>query len=195
MLYKAKAAAEMDKDQWIRDDGSIEMAAIASYLGGDFNFNSIAWYWTLEPETAEQYRAFAARRCSWSDTWIIRIQIPKVFIDRLRKKQLWYSHDWKEFVWYCRKMMTPPSRYDSFWKAGEADIIEGHICSSLSTQVTRLKREEVQTNLTEANVMRIGSTKATQWAFVQRESADRLGQEMRGKIHIDITAAVEGQEK
>jgi hypothetical protein len=53
----------------------------------------------------------------------------------------------------------------------------------------------VQTNLTEANVMKKGSTKATQWAFVQRESANRLRQEMRGKIHIDITAVMKGQEE
>ncbi len=43
--------------------------------------------------------------------------------------------------------------------------------------------------------MENGSTKATQWAFMQEESADRLGQEMRGKIHMDITAAVKVQEK
>jgi hypothetical protein len=61
----------MGEDQWIRNGGSIEMAAVASTPGGDFNLNSNAWYWTLEPETAEQYRAYAARRCSLSDTWII----------------------------------------------------------------------------------------------------------------------------
>ncbi len=54
VLYKTIAAPEMGEDQWIRDR--------------DFNLNSNKWYWTLEPETAEQY---TARRCSLSDTWII----------------------------------------------------------------------------------------------------------------------------
>lgn len=84
--------------------------------------------------------------------------------------------------------MIPPSQYDSFWKTGETHIMKGaHFAPLCLTQVTRLKREKVQTSLIEASVMSNISTKATQWAFVQPKSADRLEQEMRSKIHIDIT--------
>ena len=195
VLYKAKAAAEMGEPQWIEDDGCINMGAMATYPGGDFNHRGSAWYWTPEPETAEQYRAYAERRCPWSDTWLIRIQVPRSFIDGLRLEELWYSYNWKEYIWHCRNQMQPPPQYDTYWKSGGADIVKGHILSSASSQVTRIKKEQVQSSITEAFVTMNSSRKAIQWAFMQAESAERLGREIRGKIHIDITAAREGQEK
>lgn len=57
VLYKAKAAVEMGAPQWIRDDGSVNMMAIQTRLGGDFNGGAGASYWTPEAETAEEYRA------------------------------------------------------------------------------------------------------------------------------------------
>lgn len=86
VLYKAKSAAEMAEPQWIGDDGSVNMRALATRAGGDFNDWGFASYWTPEAETAEHYRAWAARRCSWTDTWVIRIQIPATFIDSLRQQ-------------------------------------------------------------------------------------------------------------
>jgi hypothetical protein len=195
VLYKAKAAAEMGDPQWIQDDGSLEMSAIATHGGGDFNHLNAAWYWTPEAETAEMYRAWAARRCPWSDTWVLRIQIPKTFIDSLRQQDLWYSKDWKEYVWYCRKKIRPPEKFNSYWQAGEVELIKGHICSTFHSSITRIKKDEVQTKITEDNVLLIGSDRATQWAFMQDDSIERLGAEIRGKIHIEITSAEQGQEK
>ena len=194
VLYKAKAASEMGELQWICDDGSLEMNAIASYAAGDFNHQNPAWYWTPEAETAEEYRAWAARRCPYSDTWVIRIQIPEIFINGLRQQDLWYSQNWKEYVWYCKKRMRPPPKYDLYWKAGGADLIKGHICTGFSASVTRIKKDEVQTKMSEENLLTIGSSKATQWVFMQDDSVERLGREIRGKIHIEITAAKEAQE-
>lgn len=195
VLYKAKAAAEMGEPQWFQDDGSLNMAALASDPGCDYNFGAPAWYWTPEVETAEKNRAWVMRICPYSDTWVIRIEIPKIFINSLRQQDLWFSNDWKEYVWYCKKKMTPPAKYDSYWQVGGADIIKGHICTGVQASVTRFKKEEIQSKMTEENVLEIGSEKATQWGFMQYSSVKRLGIQIRGKIHIDITAAAYAQEK
>jgi hypothetical protein len=192
VLYKAKAASEMGDPQWIQDDGSLEMT---TYGGGDFNYANLVSYWTPEAETAEVYRAWTARRCSWSDTWVIRIQIPKTFIDSLRQQDLWYSKDWKEYVWYCRKKVKPPEKFNSYWQAGGAELIKGHIYSTFHSPITRIKKEEAQTKITEDDVLLISSGRATQWVFTQYDSIERLGAEIRGKIHIEITSAEQGQEK
>jgi hypothetical protein len=193
VLYKAKAVTDMG--DWIRDDGSLDMNTIATYGGGDFNHANAALYWTPETETAEEYRAWAARRSPWSDTWVIQIQIPKTFIDSLRQQDLWYSKDWNEYLWYCRKKSRPPEKFNSYWQAGGVELIKGHICSTFHSSITRIRKEEVQTKITEANVLLIGSGRATQWVFMQDDSIERLGAEIRGKIHIEITSAEQGQEK
>jgi hypothetical protein len=152
-------------------------------------------YWTPEAETAEEYRAWAARRCPWSDILVIRIQIPKTFIDSLRQQDLWYSKDWKEYVWHCRKKIRPPEKFNSYWQAGGVDMIKAHICTGVHSSITRIKKEEVQTKITEDNVLRISYGRATQWVFMQDDSIERLGAEIRGKIHIEVTSAGQGQEK
>ena len=192
VLYMAKAGTEMEG--WIGDDGSLNMDQIASLGGCDFNHRPSAWYWTLEAETAEVYREWASTRCVWSDTWIIRIQIPTTFINSLRQQNLWYSRDWKEYVWYCKKKNVPPPKYDSYWKPGGADLIKGHICTGVSSSVTRIKEEELQEKMTEENLVMISSGKASQWVCMNEATAERLAMEIRGKIHIDITAAANTSE-
>jgi hypothetical protein len=119
VLYKGKAAAEMvDEFQWIQDDGTLNMMALTSSPSGDFNFSSIAWYFTPERETAEEYRKYVARRQDNSETWLIRIQVPKTFMNTMSTKSLWYGPEWRENVWHCRTLKPPPSNYDSFWKSG-----------------------------------------------------------------------------
>lgn len=195
VLYKAKAAAEMGEPQCIQDDGSLLIYAITRYSGGDFNYASAALYLTPEAETAEAYRAWTARRCPYSDTWVIRIQIPMTFIHCLRQQDLWYSKNWKEYVWYCRKEMKPPAKYKSYWYSGGADLIKGHICTGVQDLVTRIKKKEVQTEVSEENVLRTGSIKATQWVFMHYNTIERLEEEIRGNIHIEITAAEHVQKK
>lgn len=189
VLYKRKAALEMSDLQWIRDDGSLDMGAISSYRGGDFNHRYEAWYFTPEKEYAELYRGWAARRSPMTDTWMIRIQVPNSFLRGLKQKELYYSPDWKQYIWYCKKKIVPPLRFNDFWQRGEADLIKGHICTGLSSQIARIKQEEVQQKIQQQNVLMIASNKATQWVFMQEESVERMGREIRGKIYIEITSA------
>jgi hypothetical protein len=100
---------------FIRADGSINMQAIATWKGGDFNPQNDAWYWTPDLETAEQYKGFALRRGRICEILIIRIQVSKKFTEKLKQAELWYSHNWKEYVWYCKRVnhvsYTPFNEY------------------------------------------------------------------------------------
>lgn len=73
--------------------------------------------------------------------------------------------------------------------------MKGHICTCLQVSVTRIKNEEVETKMSEGKVLTTGSGKATQWVFTQRNSFERLRREMGEKIHFEITAAEQAQEK
>lgn len=191
VLYKGKASSEM-QDQLIQDDGSIDMSVLSTRPGGDFNPLSVAWYWTPEKETAEQYRQFAAIRCDYSETWLIRIQIPETFFSGLRIADLYYGRDWKEFVWYCKKQRVPPEKFNRYWRnPGGVDLIKGHICTGVTTKIARIKQEDVQTTISDSNVLKLrdGRTKAKQWVFPQIDSVERLAMVVRGKMHIDVCAA------
>ncbi|KAL2405877.1 hypothetical protein ABEF95_000829 [Exophiala dermatitidis] len=138
VLYKGKAAPPKP---FIRDsDGSIDMAVLASSPGGDFNHNYQAHYWTPDREVAEKYRGWAARRCPYGETWVIRMQISKKFIETLNVEELWLSDyededeedgdgnangkhvsgtgsAWKEYVWHCKSQITPPEeKFGWLWK-------------------------------------------------------------------------------
>ncbi|KAF7133724.1 hypothetical protein CNMCM5793_005078 [Aspergillus hiratsukae] len=83
---------------------------LCRHPGGDFNWGSIAHYWTVwtpQKETAAEYRQWATRRSPNADTCIIQIQIPQSFMQSLRIQDLWYSPNWKEYVWTWRKMERP----------------------------------------------------------------------------------------
>jgi hypothetical protein len=193
-LYKAKASAEMGEPQWIRDDGSLDMSVISSTRGGDFNHRYEAWYFTPEKSTAEMYRLWAARRCPYSDTWVIRIEIPEPFMTGLRTADLYYSQDWKEYIWHCKKLVKPPARFDFLWKQGETDLIKGNICTGVSAKIARIKKEEAQTEISKDNVMTTDAGKALQWVFMREASVEQLGREIRGKIYIEITSSEQAHE-
>jgi hypothetical protein len=104
VFYKAKCIDEMtDNEQFILSDGSVNMDAIWTLSGGDFNPRSEAWYWTPEYETAVKYRDWSADRCRGSEVWIIWIQVSKDFLQTLKKEELWYSPDWKHWIWLSKK--------------------------------------------------------------------------------------------
>ncbi|EXJ86730.1 hypothetical protein A1O3_03684 [Capronia epimyces CBS 606.96] len=202
VLYKGKAAQEMRvadqmsvAGQFIEDDGEIDMHVISSYPGGDFNSRHMAWYFTPEKEVAEEYRKWAARRSPNSETLLIRIQIPLSFVNSLSVTDLCFSPDWKEYVWCCKRQSGPPAKFESLYM-GTTDVVKGHICTGVN-KVHRIKKEAVQKKITEDFVMHVPSTgaKATQWAFMNPSSVDRLGEEIRGKVHIDIFASQLAQEQ
>ena len=55
-------------------------------------------------------------------------------------------------------------------QAGGADLIKGHIGTGVHSSITRIKKEEMQTKITEDNVLLISSGRATQWVFMQYDS-------------------------
>ncbi|KAL1847572.1 hypothetical protein Plec18167_009439 [Paecilomyces lecythidis] len=185
-LYKVKAHERWyNYDCIINDDGTVNLAPLLKY-DGDTNWVMASYYWTPEKETAEEYRQYAAGRCPMSETCIIRIQIPWSFVNRLHRENLWYSPDWKEYVWTCRKAMKP---HQKFHRLLNAELVISHICSSMSTHVTHIPSQDVQTRITEDDVMRLPSgRKAVQWMF-PGDIVELLEKEIRGKIHIDIFEA------
>ncbi|KAH7408883.1 hypothetical protein BKA64DRAFT_595504 [Cadophora sp. MPI-SDFR-AT-0126] len=197
VLYKGKSSVELLSERFIREDGSINMGSIESMKGGDFNQRRGAWYFSREEATAEQYRQWAAARNHTAETWIIRVQIPKDFIDGLRRKDLWYSPDWKTYVWYCRKGTSegnPPAKFDVFWKPGQAQLIEGHICGRSPNIIPKIPKQDVQQRMSESDLLYNGNRKATQCVFVDEEAVERLGELIRGKIFIEIFPALQSSD-
>jgi hypothetical protein len=190
VLYKSKAAAELvDEFQWIQDDGTLNMMALTSSPFGDFNFGSIAWCFAPDRETAEQYRRYVARRHENSETWLIRIQVPKTFLNSMSTRSLWYGPEWREYVWHCRTRTPPSSKYDSLWKTGpgSAQVIRGAICSAASRKVMKIKRDQIHELMTEQEVvMKCGTQDAKQVVFMQVDAATSLGEEANGKVHIEV---------
>lgn len=188
-LYKGKSFQDLYNTEIIDGDGSINFSALRTNPGGDFNSIELAYYWSPEKETAEYYRKYAAIRSPHADTCIIHIQLSRSFMNNLHQEELWYSRDWKEYIWTCRKMRKPSSNFNRFFQ--HADVVKGHIYSTTSRQVTHLKEEEVQTHLSENNVMQLDSgRKATEWVFYHHHNTiSRLAEEIRGKTHFVITEA------
>ncbi|KAH8722390.1 hypothetical protein GQ44DRAFT_829080 [Phaeosphaeriaceae sp. PMI808] len=192
VLYKSKAAAEMiDEFQWIQDDGTLNMRALISARNGDFNLHSYVWYFTTKRETAEEYRKFIARRHENSETWLIRLQVPKKFLNNLKIQHLWYGPDWREYVWHCRTGARPPSKYDLFWQTGLGDVqvIQGAICSAVSRKVQKTAKDKIHELMTQQEVvMKCGNQNASQVAFLQPDVVENLGVIIQGKIHIEVFA-------
>ncbi|KAE8863791.1 hypothetical protein PTNB73_06998 [Pyrenophora teres f. teres] len=190
MLYKGKSAERMFAE-WIEEDGSLYMPAIASATNGDFNSFENAFYFSPERDTAELYRQWAEERCQYSESWIIRVQLFNTFTETLSREDLWFGPDFREYVWRCRKGLPVPSK-PSFEKYTAADLLVGHV--TRQPQLARMKPENVQTNFIEDMLVRIngGSTKSTQWALRYR-TGERLAEEIKGKIYIEIFAPLQQQ--
>jgi hypothetical protein len=97
-----------------------------------------------ERETAEEYQQWAASRSLGSETWLIRVLVPRIFLESLRQQTLFFSPDRKEYVWYCKRGFLPPPKFDKLCKTGETDVIQGHTCKCPDNIITRSKKEGVQ---------------------------------------------------
>lgn len=121
---------------------------------------------------------------------IIRIQLPVSFIESLNTAQLYYSLDWKEFIWLCRRKANVPLK---FGYLEEAELIKGHVCGNLSVKVNRIPQHDVQTTMNEDNVLRHHRDsrhhKSTQWMFQGDDAVDKLAIEIRGMMDIEIFGA------
>ncbi|KAJ5779241.1 hypothetical protein N7457_006961 [Penicillium paradoxum] len=190
-LFKGKSYLELNQTvDIIGSDGTVNLSALRTHPSGDFNWWSNAYYWTPEKETAEEYRLFAARRSPTANTCIVHIQIPQSFVSSLRLENLWYSPNWKDYIWTCRKGIMPDPKFDYLWKPGRADIVRGPISTS-SKEIIRIRREDVQSSINEDHVMCLPSgRKACQWVFVQHDTINLLAEQIRGKMHFIIFEAV-----
>jgi hypothetical protein len=186
VLYMGKAIHQSTDptELLIGEDGILNMRALRTYPGGDFHFDNSAWYWTPERETAERYRQYAARRCPASSTCIIRIQVPSAVFAALKQEQLWYSRDWKEYVWHCKKELEPPARFDKYV---QADVIQGHIATGLWESSTGQGQEhETLAEINKHCVLTPGNNRARQVVFTKRCIAERVAKEVRGKVHVEL---------
>jgi hypothetical protein len=198
VLYKGKGVSELTGQEpnpiIVPGCGDIYINSLRTFPGGDFNQTEDAWYWTPEEATAEQYRRWASQRNLYSETWIVRIQVPRTFFTKLRQEELWFSRDWKEYIWYCKKGLKvgyPPAKFNKYWKPpGAADLVKGHITGRHPSVYPRIDTADVQTKINENDVLMNSNQKATQWVIMNRGTADLMAVEIRGKIHIEVYPAV-----
>ncbi|OQD70069.1 hypothetical protein PENDEC_c027G03858 [Penicillium decumbens] len=177
LLYKGKAHQELrETKRLIRADGSIDISTLSTSPGSDFNWSFNAQYWTPEKDTAERYRQWAARRSPDSDTCIICIQVSNDFLERIVSADIWYSPDWKEFVWTCRDQRLLPPKFSYL---SDTELIKGHICTGLSRKIKRIPAANVQTQITRDKLLHCTSTNrpAIQWMFWKDNTVNRLGDE------------------
>lgn len=192
VFYKGLAAHTDEDMPFVGPDGSINLTSIDTPACGDFNARKLASCWTPEEATAELYRGYAERRDVLAETWIISIQVPKSVMETLRKMSLWYSADWKEYVWLCRrKALQLPSKFDEL---SNAQVIEGHICRKLPQIIARIKPENVQTTINEDFCLFYKGqdgkmVKCTQLVFIGDDTMVQLSKAVRGKVHIDVYAS------
>lgn len=191
MLFKGKSAEEMS-GKWIEEDGSLYMGgAIASATNGDFNSSEKAYYFLPKHENAELYRRWAKARCQYLESWIIRVQLSNTFTRTLSREDLWLGPNFREYVWTCRKGVPIPNK-PNFEKCKSADLLVGHIAKV--PQLARMKPANIQTDFTEDKLVwtNEGSTKSTWWVL-RYQTGERLAQEIKGKIYIEIFAPLQQQ--
>ncbi|PSR84014.1 hypothetical protein BD289DRAFT_500493 [Coniella lustricola] len=193
-LYKGRVAHTDPTSPLVQLDGTVRLSGINTRSGGDFNSEKLASYWTPELATAELYRFYAHRRNNYAETWIISIQVPNTFLRSLRKEDLWYGSDWKQYVYLCRRE-TPhldiPPRFNKLYSA---EVMEGHICSRLPHLIYKIKQENVQSTISEEFLLHCEGKngqvkKTTQWAFLGGDVVVHLSNAVQGKLHIDVHAA------
>ncbi|KAF2802270.1 uncharacterized protein BDZ99DRAFT_576970 [Mytilinidion resinicola] len=136
-------------------------------------------------KTAEMWRAWAARRDRYAESWLIQVQVPQEVVDGVPQVELEHGEEWKEYVRACRKCMRPRigSEVEGYEKL---ELIKGHVYTNDVVVISRAEIEEIG----EENVLRVEEEEivATQWCFL-RELEDRecrLEKAMRGKVWIDV---------
>ena len=198
----------------VDEDGGINMRFLESLeRRGDFNRDKSAYYFTSDKETAEKFRQYAALRCPKVETWLIRFQVSVKYIKGLTQRHLQYGDTFKDYVWHCRNTSGASMREKNKTLSGK-QLIKGPICTSTVPSMWKTKDGFEKTSLGDCNLLYLAKRKtfreilargenllppgqrpkATQWAFIDqsadRSDLNRLGQEIRGKIHIEVTAAI-----
>lgn len=108
-------------------------------------------------------------------------------MNSLQGEDLWFSPDRKEYVWATRKGVNSAPKFDRLWKIGQADDVVRHIGSLYNLRVSRIRAENVQTQLGSDNTLKVRSgQKAIQWAFVNNGIIPKLGREVWGNMNFII---------
>jgi hypothetical protein len=107
-LYKALSRGSLSEDEpLIYNDGRINHWLPHT----DDHFNSrcsgTSWSFTPEAATAHLQRSYAAQRCPFSETWIISVKVPRLWLDRLRVLEVWHGNNWKQFIWNVANERVP----------------------------------------------------------------------------------------
>ncbi|KAF2494647.1 hypothetical protein BU16DRAFT_589697 [Lophium mytilinum] len=186
LLYKGQAARTVwyAGEEWEKD-GSFNMRQLASLPvpPGDFNGRIPAVYFNLEAETAELYRAWAARRDQYCETLMIRVELPKGYVDGLKQEEVFYGKNWKDLAW-----VHPSLHGTRFREYREAELIKGHVCTGVQKK-RWMKVEEVQEKISKKNAMKVPErdeeVMAVQWAFLSAEH-EGLGVASAGNVFVDV---------
>ncbi|GAD92740.1 hypothetical protein NECHADRAFT_94396 [Paecilomyces variotii No. 5] len=151
VLYKEKGFRDLKIPRTIiENDGSIDLWSLRTTEGGDFNSREQAHYWTPEKDTAERYRKWAALRSPNTETCIIEIQISRDLLDSWKSAELWYSRDWRRYVWLCRQgKRVIDKEYEYLFKPDKVGVVKGHICTGVSEAIMEIREEDVESKMTE----------------------------------------------
>jgi len=196
VLYRGQSAADLIQRRFVQQDGSFDLDRIWT-SSGDFNIRCAATYFTPQHETAELWRAYTARRCKYTETWLIMIQVPNAFLTPLRQMELWYSPKWLEYVWHSRTGARPAQLDKWFGRLGDSvDLVKGHVCSSLE-RIFSLEKADIPQKIEESDVMRLPSGRwAEQWAFSDDlDLIKRMSDIVRGKVHIRVHGSWQQENK
>ncbi|KAI9688845.1 MAG: hypothetical protein M1822_001202 [Bathelium mastoideum] len=81
-----------------------------------------------------------------------------------------------------------PEKLGKYYEPGkdQINVMIGHICKGVSKRLTKIPKKQVQTRTIKKKLAMNGNEKAKQWVIMQLNVAVTLGQELRGKVHIDI---------
>jgi hypothetical protein len=178
LLYKAMAStSSLDLEPLFLDNSHLNISSLSSPRGGDFNGQKSAIYLTPQRHTAELYRQYISLRCPYSSTFLLSFSIPNHFLSSLRMEEVYFSHTWKEFIWYSKTKTPLPSHLQYL---GEAELVKGFICTKLD--IARLEFAELEDGIGVRNVLVTeGGEKGIQWCFSEEKV-----REVIKKVHVNV---------
>lgn len=191
-----KSVASCNEAILIQKDGSMNFRALTIDRGGDFNATEEACYFSPEPATAEQYRAWIETRCPLTETWLLQIELSVQYMSSFRKTHIFYSPEWKEYLWHCRMGRRvfdqggeALSKFSKTFQSGRPELIEGHILARDPSLLPRIEDKDIQDGISEEHCLRIAGRKARQVCFLGEQGMEMLENAARGRIHIEIYPA------
>jgi hypothetical protein len=130
-----------------------DIGVLLSLPPTDFN-RGVAFYFTPDYEVAEVYAAFAKRRTNCESVVIVCFRLRNAAIEALQEPDLqrlyWPSHEWKQLVWYCRRIKPLLSHLRKY---RNSVLIIGTVASKPALAYHKLDSWEL---VSEEHVLRVG---------------------------------------